>query len=109
MNFRVTTEFVLQLFNVTTQSYHSIWVSGQDGSATLNSSEYGDSTSEALEWDYQVYQLPDPPLNSTSTNYRKNNNNVLQLLNVDTNKWHTLFISGGINNPTFSIAKIGDL
>lgn len=109
MNFRITTDYILQIFNVTTQGFHTIWVAGEDGKATLQSAKNADSTSTELDWDYQVFQLPDPPLDSTTTNYRKTNNNVLQLLNVDTKKWHTLFISGNKNNPKFSISKQGEI
>lgn len=107
-NFRVTTEYILELLNVSDGNFYSLFVSGSDGAAKLEIADSPDVDSEELEWNYILFQLPEPPVGSNS-NYRKKDDQTLQIYNITTAKWHTLFIGGTKNNPQLSIAQEGEV
>ena len=46
-NFRITTDYVLQIFNVTTQEYHTIWMGELNGEKYIEVSPEPDTTSMA--------------------------------------------------------------
>lgn len=106
-NFRVTTNYVLELLNITDGNFYSFFASGADGAAKLKISSDPDLGSEELEWNYILYQLPEPP-SGVNSNYRKKDDGTLQIYNTQTGKWHTLFIGGQKNNPQLSISQEGE-
>lgn len=107
-NFRVTTEYILELLNVSDGNFYSLFVSGSDGAVKLEIADSPDVDSEELEWNYILFQLPEPPAGSNS-NYRKKDDGTLQLFNTTTAKWHTIFIGGTKNNPQLSVAAEGEV
>lgn len=107
-NFRVTTEYILELLNVSDGNFYSFFASGVDGNVKLNIACAPDISSQELDWNYILFQLPEPPVGSNS-NYRKKDDQTLQIYNITTAKWHTLFIGGTKNNPQLSIAQEGEV
>lgn len=105
-NFRVTTNYILELLNTDDDLYYQFWVAGQDGKAQLVIASTPDTASEEIDWDYSIDQLPIPP-DGEEQNYRIESQ-ILQIYNVDTTKWHTLYITGEDGNPSLSISEDGE-
>ena len=105
-NFRVTSAYILELLNTDDNQYYQFWASGQDGKARINVASVPDTTTAVLDWDYAAFQLPIPP-EEEEQNYRIIGQ-TLQIYNVDTTKWHTLYISGEQGNPALSISMDGE-
>lgn len=101
-NFRITTDYIFELFDEISEQFYEIWVSGQDGFAQLRFAENPDTTGVALDIDPRNF-----PLGNDNSNYRVKYG-MLQILNVDTNKFHTIFINGIGNSIEISISQIGE-
>lgn len=103
-NFRITTDYILQIFNVTTQGYHTIWMGELNGEKYIEVSPEPDTTSIALEWDFIINQFPSPSdFKATTSNYTISDGGVLQLLNPNTNQYYSIDIVFSKNNPIFNI------
>jgi hypothetical protein len=103
-NFRITTDYVLEIYNSDTESYYPIWVGETDGKAYIEVSSEADTTSSELFWDYVNNQLPNPSESEQETsNYRITEVQALQLLNPTTGKYHTINIAFGKDNPLFNV------
>lgn len=106
MNFRITTDYILQIFNDTTQSYHSIWIGERNGKYCIEVAADSDTTSVALDWNYANQQLPNPSKEQQATsNYRITEFQSLQLLNPTSGKYHTINITFSKNNPLFNVGE----
>lgn len=102
-NFRITTDYILQWFNITTQLYHTVWCAGVDGKVQYKVAAIGDSTSTALEIVGGVI-----PNGLPESNYRITADNVIQLANTTTKKWNTPLLSGIGSSITFRMSQIGE-
>lgn len=104
-NFRITTDYVLELLNVSTGKYHSIWIKTIDGKNSFYISDMADTTSKELEYDYSYGVLPSPPKNISTSNYRIGNQGILELLNPKTGLYYKIGITGLNINPRMIIYK----
>lgn len=108
-NFRVTTDYVLELYCIDDGLFHKVWISGDDGNPTLEIDLKADTESLELNYPYSIYQLPIPPDSAKDTaNYNVDYSQILRILNTTTGLWHTVSVGGDSANPTFKIAKNGD-
>lgn len=109
-NFRVTTDYQLEIADSSsTTNYYLIWVKGTAMDLTrLMIATTPDTTSVALVYPFSSRQLPTPPATAANANYRLKEESILQILNVDTNLWHTLYINNNESNPTLSVAQEGE-
>ena len=101
-NFRITTDYIFELYDVDTDSYYSCWVEGQDGYAVIKISEVADTSGVAIE--ITSNNIPD---GTDSSNYRTKSG-MLQIYNVDTKKYHTIFITGDSSRTAVSISQTGE-
>lgn len=101
-NFRITTDYIFELYDVDTNSYYSCWVEGQDGSAAIKISQVADTSGVAIE--ITSSNIPD---GNESSNYRIKSG-ILQIYNIDTKKYHTIFIIGDSSRTAVSISQIGE-
>ena len=102
-NFRVTTDYVFELINVTDNNFYPIWVKGPVGHPQLTVSSTPDTTSEALE-----FAIDNFPSGGPNGNYRINDDNVFQLYNITTDLFHSVYIGGTKENPTLVLAEEGE-
>ena len=108
-NFRITTSYVFEIFNTDTGLFHQVWIEGEEGKAKIALAKEGDTSQEVLDWDFAKDQIPNVPIEfSEFSNDRVNDDNELQLLNVTTEKFHTLYIGGDADKPTLSISQEGE-
>lgn len=106
-NFRITTDYELQIKNLTTLGFYSIWVSGEDGNSMINIAVTADTTSTEIDWDYTKNQIPEVPSEVSTNNYRMTPYNEIQLKNTDTGLWHSLYAKEE-NNSNLVISKYGE-
>lgn len=110
-NFRITTDYVLELYCVDDGLFHKIWIEqDRDGNPTLGIAKEADTESEAIEdWDFTKNQFPTPPESAkNTTNYNVDYSQIIRILNTTTGLWHVVSVGGDLDNPTFEIAKNGD-
>lgn len=101
-NFRITTDYILELFDVSTNNYFKIWIAGNDGSAALKIDSIADTTSVALNITTKAI-----PNGNENSNYRVVSS-LLQIYNVDTAKWHTIFTVESEDRTAFAIIPTGE-
>lgn len=101
-NFRITTDYIFELLDTISEQYYKVWVVGQDGVAQLRLADNPDTTSVAIDIDPRNF-----PLGNDNSNYRVKYG-VFQIYNVDTNKYHTIFINRTENRIDVSISQIGE-
>jgi len=108
-NFRITTNYVLELIRAENGLFYKVIVSGEDGNPTLAVSTVSSSEQE-LEWEYSTDMLPKVPEDFYGTsNYRTGRDQTLYILNETTGLWHKLLIGGTESNPALSISKNGEV
>lgn len=101
-NFRITTDYIFELYDVKTNKFYKVWVAGEDGHAQLRKDVNPDEDGVALDIDPRVF-----PSGNIGSNYRVKNN-ILQIYNVDTHKYHSIFISGNRQRTAISILPNGE-
>lgn len=101
-NFRITTDYILELLDVLSGNYYTVWLCGQAGAVQLRVALEPDETGVALEIDPRFF-----PSGNENSNYRVKQG-LLQLLNVDTGLFHTIFITGVGNSIAISISQEGE-
>lgn len=102
-NFRITTDYIFELLNVTDSSFYKIWASGGDGYARITIANVPDTTSVRLN--FRIDNFPDGNDNS---NYRIKSSGEFQLYNVDTGLWHSVWVGGTKANPTLELLQEGE-
>lgn len=100
-NFRITKNYVFEIFSPERNAYFQCWIEGAEGAATLEIFDTP-SAEETLDEDFSIL-----PAGNENSNYRVIADNVLQLFNITTAKWHTVYFSGA--NPTFTINQEGEI
>lgn len=110
-NFRITTDYVLELYCVDDGLFHKIWIeqNGEGNSALFVATDADTTSKEIEDWNYIKYQFPSPPESAKdTTNYNIDYNQTIRILNITTGLWHVVSIGGSADSPTFEIAKNGD-
>lgn len=102
-NFRITTSYIFELYNDTTQNYHMVWLMGQDGKVTFAASRTADTQGVALDFEIDRF-----PQGTNDSNYRLNQDNRFQLYNTTTAKWHSIWVSSATGKPALKIEQIGE-
>ena len=100
-NFRITTDYIFELYDTNTGEFYQCWIGGEDGAAAIKIASVPDTEGVAIE--ITAKYIPDGNENS---NYRIISS-VLQIYNVDTQKYHTIFITGNEKRTAFSISPNG--
>lgn len=100
-NFRITTDYIFELYDTNTGKFYKCWIEGEDGAAAIKIASVPDTEGVAIEITAKC--IPDGNENS---NYRITSS-VLQIYNVDTQKYHTIFITGNEKRTAFSISPNG--
>lgn len=109
-NFRINTDYQLEIYNSTTQEYYLFWI-GLNGNIPFI--EISDTPSRATELSgsYWKQGLPIPPETATNSNYRLKNGNLLQLKypkDQNNSLWYTICVDGNADNPTIIIENNGE-
>lgn len=97
-NCRITTDLTFEVFDVSLLQWYPIYIKGKFQPALVLGDE-PDLTGEALIINKDNF------VTVGAKNYRVSGGN-LQILNVDTGLWHTIFI-GDPDNPKISISQVG--
>ena len=97
-NCRITTDLVFEIYDVNLSQWFPVYVRGAYQPQLIMGDE-PDLTGEPLMLNKDNFTTVG------GKNYRVGGGNF-QLLNVDTARWHTIFIKDS-NNPTISISQIG--
>ena len=100
-NCRITTDLVFEIFDVKLNKWFPIFVRGNEN-PKISMDDKPDETGIAMKIEADNF------ITIGAKNYRVNSS-YFQLLNVDTGKYHTIWVDEtDENNPTISISKQGD-